>query len=295
MKPSVARSISHAAISLPLEQRATIRYCWHDVTTGLTDTYDAIVCNPPFHTHARADRPDIGRRFIGGRGAGIATGRSAVAGRESPSAVRASAGRGLRAGSHRDPAARLQDRRSGEGEARVKLLKLISNIGYGSRKEVTAMFRDGRITDVDGHELAVEDIVEPQRVRIDGEPLDPLAWSRSHAAQTGWLYLLDAGRRLAGLRSVAAAFSPALAHARDRRPSRPRYHRLAADDRRWSAAASDRHAEIAPGEGLRGDAGARPARRRRRHLRRRQADARAGTRTARAGSRSKCSGRATPG
>ena len=48
-----------------LEQRATIRYCWHDVTTGLTNTYDAIVCNPPFHTHARADRPDIGRRFIG--------------------------------------------------------------------------------------------------------------------------------------------------------------------------------------------------------------------------------------
>lgn len=55
----------------------------------------------------------------------------------------------------------------------MKLLKLISNIGYGSRKEVTAMFRDGRVTDADGHELAVEDIVEPQRVRIDGEPLDP--------------------------------------------------------------------------------------------------------------------------
>ena len=46
------------------EQRAAIRYCWHDVTAGLTDTYDVIVCNPPFHTHARADRPDIGRRFI---------------------------------------------------------------------------------------------------------------------------------------------------------------------------------------------------------------------------------------
>ena len=41
-----------------------IRYCWQDVTAGLTDRYDAIVCNPPFHTHARADRPDIGRRFI---------------------------------------------------------------------------------------------------------------------------------------------------------------------------------------------------------------------------------------
>jgi 16S rRNA (guanine1207-N2)-methyltransferase len=47
------------------EARATIRYCWHDVTAGLTDRYDAIVCNPPFHTHARADRPDVGRRFIG--------------------------------------------------------------------------------------------------------------------------------------------------------------------------------------------------------------------------------------
>jgi 16S rRNA pseudouridine516 synthase len=55
----------------------------------------------------------------------------------------------------------------------VKLLRLIANIGYGSRKEVTAMFRDGRITDVDGRELAVGDVVEPQRVRIDGEPLDP--------------------------------------------------------------------------------------------------------------------------
>jgi 16S rRNA (guanine1207-N2)-methyltransferase len=48
----------------PFESRATIRYCWHDVTAGLTDRYDVIVCNPPFHTHARADRPDVGRRFI---------------------------------------------------------------------------------------------------------------------------------------------------------------------------------------------------------------------------------------
>jgi len=46
------------------ESRARVRYCWHDVTAGLTDRYDVIVCNPPFHTHARADRPDIGRRFI---------------------------------------------------------------------------------------------------------------------------------------------------------------------------------------------------------------------------------------
>jgi len=55
----------------------------------------------------------------------------------------------------------------------VKLLKLIANIGYGSRKEVTAMFRDGRITDVDGRELEIDDVVEPARVRIDGAVLDP--------------------------------------------------------------------------------------------------------------------------
>jgi 16S rRNA pseudouridine516 synthase len=55
----------------------------------------------------------------------------------------------------------------------VKLLKLIANIGYGSRKEVTAMFRDGRITDVDGRELAIDDVVEPARVRVDGAALDP--------------------------------------------------------------------------------------------------------------------------
>jgi 16S rRNA (guanine1207-N2)-methyltransferase len=46
------------------ESRAEIRYCWQDVTAGLAERYDVIVCNPPFHTHARADRPDVGRRFI---------------------------------------------------------------------------------------------------------------------------------------------------------------------------------------------------------------------------------------
>ncbi|HKR37892.1 MAG TPA: 16S rRNA pseudouridine(516) synthase [Steroidobacteraceae bacterium] len=55
----------------------------------------------------------------------------------------------------------------------MKLLRLVANLGYGSRKEVTAMFRDGRICDVDGRVLSIEDVVEPARVRIDGAPLDP--------------------------------------------------------------------------------------------------------------------------
>jgi 16S rRNA pseudouridine516 synthase len=55
----------------------------------------------------------------------------------------------------------------------VKLLKLIANLGYGSRKQVTAMFRDGRIADAEGRELSLDDVVDAQRVRVDGEPLDP--------------------------------------------------------------------------------------------------------------------------
>ncbi|HEV8332916.1 MAG TPA: pseudouridine synthase [Steroidobacteraceae bacterium] len=55
----------------------------------------------------------------------------------------------------------------------MKLLKLIANLGYGSRKQVTAMFRDGLIADVDGRILSIDDSVEPARVRVDGAPLDP--------------------------------------------------------------------------------------------------------------------------
>lgn len=55
----------------------------------------------------------------------------------------------------------------------MKLLRVIANLGYGSRKEVLAIFQDGRITDVDGEVLYADDKVEHSRVRIDGEPLDP--------------------------------------------------------------------------------------------------------------------------
>ena len=55
----------------------------------------------------------------------------------------------------------------------MKLLKLIANLGYGSRKEVAAMFREGRITDNDGEVLYADDAITHTDVRIDGEPLDP--------------------------------------------------------------------------------------------------------------------------
>lgn len=55
----------------------------------------------------------------------------------------------------------------------MKLLKLIANLGYGSRRDVAAMFRDGRIADAQGDVLYADDRVNPADVRVDGEPLDP--------------------------------------------------------------------------------------------------------------------------
>ncbi|WP_201315580.1 16S rRNA pseudouridine(516) synthase [Dyella sp. EPa41] len=57
----------------------------------------------------------------------------------------------------------------------MKLVRLIANLGYGSRKEVAMMFREGRITDPDGEVLYADDKVPHEHIRIDDEPLDPPA------------------------------------------------------------------------------------------------------------------------
>jgi 16S rRNA pseudouridine516 synthase len=55
----------------------------------------------------------------------------------------------------------------------MKLVKLIANLGYGSRKDVAQMFRAGRITDADGEVLYADDVVPHDTIRVDDEPLDP--------------------------------------------------------------------------------------------------------------------------
>jgi 16S rRNA pseudouridine516 synthase len=55
----------------------------------------------------------------------------------------------------------------------MKLLRVIANLGYGSRKDVQAMFREGRVTDAAGEVLYGDDVRDPRDVRLDGEPLDP--------------------------------------------------------------------------------------------------------------------------
>ncbi len=59
----------------------------------------------------------------------------------------------------------------------MKLLRRIANLGYGSRKDVTGMFREGRITHASGEVLYADDLLDEharhEDVRVDGEPLDP--------------------------------------------------------------------------------------------------------------------------
>jgi 16S rRNA pseudouridine516 synthase len=55
----------------------------------------------------------------------------------------------------------------------MKLLRHIANLGYGSRKQVQGLFREGRITDAAGEVLYADDRVAHEAVRIDGAPLDP--------------------------------------------------------------------------------------------------------------------------
>jgi 16S rRNA (guanine1207-N2)-methyltransferase len=57
-----ARALACARQNLTGHSRE-IGFHWHDVTTGLPGTYDAIVMNPPFHTGQATD-VDLGRAFL---------------------------------------------------------------------------------------------------------------------------------------------------------------------------------------------------------------------------------------
>ena len=55
----------------------------------------------------------------------------------------------------------------------MKLVKHLANLGYGSRKQVALMFREGRITDAAGEVMYADDPLDHDNLRVDGEPLDP--------------------------------------------------------------------------------------------------------------------------
>ncbi|MGB0134444.1 pseudouridine synthase [Dokdonella sp.] len=55
----------------------------------------------------------------------------------------------------------------------MRLVRMIANLGYGSRREIAMMFREGRVTDAQGDVLYADDKREHAHIRVDGEPLDP--------------------------------------------------------------------------------------------------------------------------
>lgn len=62
------RNLADAAARLPL------RFFWQDVASGLSEQYDVIVTNPPFHAQQGAARPDVGRAFIAAAAAALVPG-----------------------------------------------------------------------------------------------------------------------------------------------------------------------------------------------------------------------------
>jgi 16S rRNA pseudouridine516 synthase len=55
----------------------------------------------------------------------------------------------------------------------MKLVKLLANLGYGSRKEVQRLIRAGAVTDDQGLVLGENDCPPHTSIRFRGEPLDP--------------------------------------------------------------------------------------------------------------------------
>lgn len=57
--------------------------------------------------------------------------------------------------------------------SKVRLEKLLSSLGYCTRKEVTSLLRDGIITHTENLPLKADTKVSHDEVRFEGEPLDP--------------------------------------------------------------------------------------------------------------------------
>ncbi len=60
-----ARALALARINLAdADLQRPLDFLWHDVTAGVERRYDFVLSNPPFHAQDRADRPELGQRFI---------------------------------------------------------------------------------------------------------------------------------------------------------------------------------------------------------------------------------------
>lgn len=57
----------------------------------------------------------------------------------------------------------------------MRLVKLVSNLGYGSLKDVRYLLNSGRLTSATGQRLTVDSRVDHGDLLVDGKPLDPPA------------------------------------------------------------------------------------------------------------------------
>lgn len=59
----------------------------------------------------------------------------------------------------------------------MNLLRMLANLGYGTRRQVQTLFDEGVVTDLEGHAVGAGARVDPEsaaaRIRVRGEPLDP--------------------------------------------------------------------------------------------------------------------------
>ncbi len=55
----------------------------------------------------------------------------------------------------------------------MRLVKLLSNLGYGSQRDVRAMIKAGRVTSVAGCALGIDCQADHSDILFDGVPLDP--------------------------------------------------------------------------------------------------------------------------
>lgn len=55
----------------------------------------------------------------------------------------------------------------------MKLVKLLANLGYGSRKDVTRLIRNGWLTRRDGSTVGLDDDYRHEDLLVDDEPIDP--------------------------------------------------------------------------------------------------------------------------
>ena len=57
----------------------------------------------------------------------------------------------------------------------MKLVKLLANLGYGSRTQVERHLRSGAVTDLQGKVLGARDFPPHGEILFTGEPLEPPA------------------------------------------------------------------------------------------------------------------------